>query len=112
MFHPKPLLRPKGVCPLASLDDRELAQEARDLDELKAMPGWRRLEGAMAERLETIKDKLLNVDPTDVGQIASLQAQAREARYLLHIVEERIRRGKEAQKRLIGKDGENNGGNR
>lgn len=76
------------------------------------MPGWARLRALADDKLEGIKDALCKVDPTNVGQIASLQAQAREARWFFAMVDERIRKGREAQARLEREDERANGKHR
>lgn len=92
--------------------DAEIVEEARELEELLRMPGWTRLKAMADANLETIKESLCRVDPTNVAQIASLQAQARECGYLFRMVQERIRKGREAQKRLEREDERNDGDRR
>lgn len=97
---------------LSPQDEYRLAEEAKALRNLKESPGWKLLEQIVEEREQVIKDQLLRVDPADTGKIALLQARAKEVRHLFHMIDERIRRGDEALERLVGKDGDTDGGHR
>lgn len=83
--------------------DAELIEIADELRAMTQTRGWRLFLEMVERKREAALEGLAVCDPTNVGQVARLQAQAHESRAIPTLVDEAIHRGEQARKRAQGR---------